>query len=59
MHAHEGQSILRIPLSAVSVKHAYMLLPTALQTDSGYSSDDSMPGLCYVTDSSDDEDGFN
>ncbi|KAI1782751.1 hypothetical protein LXA43DRAFT_1103461 [Ganoderma leucocontextum] len=52
----EGQTILRVPPSSVSTEREYMILPTKPQTDSGYSSDDSMPSLCYVTDSSDDDD---
>ena len=55
----EGCSLLRTPPSSLSTERAYVMLPfpPAPQSDSdlGYDSDDSMPSLRYVSDSSDDD----
>ncbi|KAI1781767.1 hypothetical protein LXA43DRAFT_1105363 [Ganoderma leucocontextum] len=51
----EGQTLLRIPPTGVSPEREFIILPTAPQKG-GYDSDDSMPSLRYVTDSSDDSD---
>ena len=50
------RSILRLPPTSVSVEREFIVLPTspAPKEDSGYASDDSMPSLCYVTDSDSD-----
>ncbi|PIL27249.1 hypothetical protein GSI_10393 [Ganoderma sinense ZZ0214-1] len=56
-----ARSLLRTgPLTSLSVERAYLMLPVPpaphSDSDSGYTSDDSMPSLRYVADSSDEDD---